>query len=320
MHLFWAGTEAVYVFFVLSGFVLTLATESLSFEWTRYYPQRLLRLYLPVAAAVGWAVLTMALVSHDRIRGASWWLNAHYNALTARSVFDDLTLVRHTTWLNSALWSLKWEVYFSALLPVYILVVRRVRWRPWVLAVPLVAAISAGAVHHHDSVLYLPMFGLGVLMATHRRRLTELGSRLRRRDGLLLVAVTVLLLTAPWMLDSTLTGNTSLALVGVQAIGAALTVFLVWSWPPARELGETSPMQWLGTRSFSIYLIHEPIVVSTAYLLGGRMSALITLAIVLPVTLLAAQLFFVYLEGPAHRLARAVARYGRSSTRPVLES
>lgn len=53
LHIFHAGQEAVVVFFVLSGFVLTRqmtvrTLRSISY----YYPQRLLRLYLPV-----WGVL-----------------------------------------------------------------------------------------------------------------------------------------------------------------------------------------------------------------------------------------------------------------------
>ena len=38
---------------------------------------------------------------------------------------------------------------------------------------------------------------------------------------------------------------------------------------------ETRPMQAVGRRSFSLYLVHEPIVVATAFALGGRPSTLL---------------------------------------------
>ena len=317
LHFFWAGTEAVYVFFVLSGFVLTLATESLSFTWVTYYPQRLLRLYLPVIGGVVFAVLTVLAVPRNPVHGASWWLNHHDDPLSIRAIGYNVTLLRYTTFLNSPLWSLKWEVWFSALLPLYVLVGRRMRWHPWLLAIPLLAFIAGGAIKGHATALYLPMFGLGVLMASHRDRLTELGARVRAGAGSTLFLVAILLLTAQWTLHRAFTGDVFTALVAVEAAGAALMVFLVWSWAPARRLGESSPLQWLGVRSFSLYLVHEPIVVSTALLLGGRANALITLAIAVPVSLLGAHLFFAFVEGPSHRLARRVGRRRSLPLRPA---
>src|SRR3954470_23660048 len=53
-YLLWAGREAVLVFFVLSGFVLSLPRLSggKSGRWASYYRKRMVRLYVPVVAAV----------------------------------------------------------------------------------------------------------------------------------------------------------------------------------------------------------------------------------------------------------------------------
>ena len=134
VHLVWDGTEAVFVFFVLSGYVLTLPMVGRRRDlagWLAYYPQRLLRLYLPVFASVVLAVLSYVVVRRHVVTDATSWLSAHAGALTPAGVVHDLTLVRGTTWVNSALWSLKWEVVFSVLLPVYIaaaVVARRWWW------------------------------------------------------------------------------------------------------------------------------------------------------------------------------------------------
>jgi peptidoglycan/LPS O-acetylase OafA/YrhL len=55
LHLWWAGREAVIVFFVLSGYVLARSAYGRTFTWLAYYPSRLIRLYLPVVAAVLWS-------------------------------------------------------------------------------------------------------------------------------------------------------------------------------------------------------------------------------------------------------------------------
>lgn len=48
VHLLWAGREAVYIFFILSGFVLTLPLLRAGRpSWRAYYPRRLVRIYFP---------------------------------------------------------------------------------------------------------------------------------------------------------------------------------------------------------------------------------------------------------------------------------
>lgn len=64
LHLLRDGRMAVYIFFVLSGLVLALPVlaRGRAYPWLAYYPQRLIRLYLPVWAAVALGVALIALV------------------------------------------------------------------------------------------------------------------------------------------------------------------------------------------------------------------------------------------------------------------
>jgi peptidoglycan/LPS O-acetylase OafA/YrhL len=72
-YLAWAGREAVLVFFVLSGLVLALPRLSgrRSDGWSSYYRKRLLRLYLPVLAAVALTALVLVLVPRTGAAGQS---------------------------------------------------------------------------------------------------------------------------------------------------------------------------------------------------------------------------------------------------------
>jgi peptidoglycan/LPS O-acetylase OafA/YrhL len=316
LHLVWAGTEAVYVFFVLSGFVLTLAVGAVGFSWRSYYPSRLLRLYLPVCAAVGLTLLVVTAVPRRIIPGTSWWLNAHHEPLTVAEVFVNASLIHRTTYLDSPLWSLKWEVYFSLLLPLYIVAAKKAN--PYLGMALMFCAIAVGGWTGNQKIMFLPMFALGVLMAIHGDRLMRsIGSR----EALALTGAAVLAITARWSLHFVLSGRTASAMVGVEALEAVLVVFLFARWSTARRGGESAPVQWLGKRSFSLYLVHEPIVVSVALLLGGRANPLVTLAVALPVALLAADAFFRCIERPSHRLAQRVGRsrhFTSRAARPAL--
>jgi peptidoglycan/LPS O-acetylase OafA/YrhL len=312
LHLLWAGEEFVLVFFALSGFVLTMPTvRGGALSPARYYPHRLLRLYGPVWAAILFAVVVRSLVPHEAVPGASWWLNAHQEAVSPWQLQHDGTLVFGTGGFaaTSVLWSLRWEVLFSLFLPVFLLIGKRTRGMPWAVAgvAFAVLALSGG----HDSPRYMPAFLLGSLMAFEIDRLRALGARLaaptvaNRTVKALLVAVCIVSMTAVWWVrpDSPAVEH---GLRAVVAAGACIAVGLPLLLGSLRSFLDTPVMQWAGSRSFSLYLVHEPIVVAAAFALGGTMSVALLAAVAMPVALLAAEGFFRVAERPVHRWSRAL--------------
>ncbi|TFD73266.1 hypothetical protein E3T48_14465 [Cryobacterium fucosi] len=92
LHLAWAGGEAVFLFFVLSGLVLALPSTRGEIDWARYYPSRLIRLYLPVIGAIAFIALTIIIVSRNGV-SASQWLEVHPKQYTPAGMIADATLV-----------------------------------------------------------------------------------------------------------------------------------------------------------------------------------------------------------------------------------
>ena len=121
----------------------------------------------------------------------------------------------------------------------------------------------------------------------------------------------VVLLTLSW----TARDPTTEAYRPLAVIGAALIVFAFGYWKPLRSAGESKPLQWLGKRSFSLYLIHFPIVISTGIVLGSFSRFAIVIAI--PLSLLAAHLFFAVVEGPSHQFSQAVRARLAADTRKL---
>jgi peptidoglycan/LPS O-acetylase OafA/YrhL len=98
--------------------------------------------------------------------------------------------------------------------------------------------------------------------------------------------------------------------------GATLAVLCPLLVPRVARWLEHRPVQWLGSRSFSLYLVHLPIVIAAANALH-RPSLLLLLAVAVPACLLAAEGFFRVAEAPVHRLARVfAARHGRAGRSP----
>jgi len=319
LHLFWAGTEAVFVFFVLSGLVLALpvAGSGRMNPWD-YFPRRLLRLYLPVWAAVTLAVLWASVFPRKWQVGDSWWLFQNAEDPTVPGTIGDLFLLWEPGSTNHVLWSLQWEVLFCLTLPLFLLMARTCQqlWHLKVLVLLLILMIGAGI--DSRALASLPLFALGTLMAVEQRRLASWAAFFHRRRrpqvwwSAALVACAGLLMSY-WFVHAfgtRVAEETVAATRGLQALGACLVVFLVWHWPSAQRFMTSSVMQWLGTRSFSLYLVHLPILASVAVALGGKPSLGSALALTVIITFLLTEIFYRLVEKPSHRIAR---RVGQSS-------
>ncbi len=314
LHLVWAGEEAVLVFFVLSGYVLALPATRGPVRWREYYPRRLVRLYLPVWAAVVLAVGLKAALGPVSAGAGGGWLHVR-SSVPLGEAWHDAALVAGAGMLDSPLWSLQWEVLFSLALPVYLLLRRReVRWTA-VEAAALVALVGLGTSTGWMALRYLPMFGLGVLLAQHPRVLDDAAAWLdaRARPRLAWAGVvggTAVLLTARWLVRGLPEPSRALEAAASAATiaGAVVVVLVALRWGPGAHALERPAVQWLGTRSFSLYLVHEPVIVATELVLprDWAPAALAVLGVAMAFAVTAA--FHRLVERPSISVARRVGR------------
>lgn len=99
-----------------------------------------------------------------------------------------------------------------------------------------------------------------------------------------------------------------------RRVGASIVVLLAIHWPVARGFLESRPSHWLGKRSFSLYLVHEPILIAIVFALGGHPDRTLTLVTAILAALVVADLFHRAVEAPSLRLSRLV---GRRDARPI---
>ncbi|MFC8411511.1 acyltransferase family protein [Arthrobacter sp. NPDC057259] len=305
LHVFWNGTPAVHVFFVLSGFVLILPfTKSLpGRSWAPYYAKRLLRLYLPAWAALALAVVLMVLIPRTPSPLQSPWADMYVTTPDPGQVFRDALLLLNASTINTPLWTLRWEVAFSLLLPLYVFLA--LRWRRfWHLKLAIALGLAViGGVFHIEALTYMPIFAIGSILSAERERIRELTSAWPRVIWLLLAAVGLYLANAEWI-------SPEPPIPGIEAVitvGATLIVLVFLLSGSAKKLGDTSLAQWLGRISFSLYLVHLPIILAAATLLRG-VSLPLGLVLGVAASFGVAELFFRYVERPAHRLSVAAGR------------
>jgi peptidoglycan/LPS O-acetylase OafA/YrhL len=314
-HLLVAGPEAVLVFFVLSGLVLALPVlRRPAYDWMSYYPARLVRLGVPVAASVALAAVWILVVPVRQTPASVWTHAMPFGDLSWKDVVVALDLVSSSRYaINNPLWSIRWELLFSLALPLYVaaaLWLRR-RWLLVVLATPLVT--YAGFQTSNGALHYLPVFFLGTLLAV---LLPQVQALLARCDGAAwrvagwpLVAVgSLAVLTMPWLVGK---GSPELthdvdALRALGPLGALGVVVAVLGWSPLRRLLATRPLQAAGRYSFSLYLVHVPVIMAVAWGPTGTLDMRYRALLCVAVSAVLAVAFFHLVERHSHTLARRV--------------
>ena len=321
LHGLWDGSVAVMIFFVLSGFVLTLPyLGSRRLQVRSYLPSRLVRLYLPVAVAVLFAAAFIVFMPLAEAWRVSPWVAYKPTELTWSGIVDDLVLLVNPGYTNSAFWSLKWEVIFSILLPLVVfLSTRRFRGATPIAAGAILLSLIAGAIIGPTSqttqmgaFYHLATFALGSFLAVHWARLRDAASRLGTPMTALAWIIALIAVSSYWMVYAfgSFPGQEQAVQASrvIQVCGAALVIVLVGAGRSAIR-AESPVLMWLGTRSFSLYLVHEPIVVAFGHLMGR--AAVPPYLGVLPgmiCALAAAEIFFRLVERPSHLLSRAISR------------
>ena len=259
LHIFYAGTEAVTLFFVLSGYVLVYAVNKNSIK--NYLRFRLYRLYGPVIGTVCLSYFLLQLV-HRRVQyGQSSWLQGHIVTPSLSSVIQNFWLVDGNTSLDSSLWSMRCEIIFSMCVMTLAGLNFDKNLRKFILLFGgALLLLFLGDHYNLDLLGYLPIFFAG--SALHFLPQSSKFTILRFAAGVLVILV-------PWYIVG-FGYNPSLFQERLfMTLGAMLIVDSCRSEITlVARLLKWRPIQAVGRYSYSLYLIHAPILITVWFALG----------------------------------------------------
>lgn len=301
VHLFYGGNEAVYVFFVISGYVLVYAVRVRS--RIAYLASRLARLYIPIWCSLfGAAALVYAWPRIAKINFSSW-VNSHAMSFSLINFGRDLYTVDGVSQLNSSLWSMKYEIIFSISILLYAVLLKSRRRYQFKDAIGPLLLLEIFALHFNLVLIkYLCFFLAGSMLHFTKKS--------KRNKELFLLLPSLVFLYLPWILVGLgRTEHLMLAQSGMLLGATLLVEYSLSGQSKFHEMLESAPVQKLGKSSYSLYLIHAPVLLTVWYLLGPTYSHVGWLARTLLagcLILITTSLFYRYVELPSKQFSKFI--------------
>ncbi|QVQ29156.1 acyltransferase family protein [Achromobacter deleyi] len=332
LSVLWSGSFSVSVFFVLSGYVLTKSlVEKQDLAIARSLAaRRYFRLAGPVLGSALFAFSLMSLGLYYSVDVAamtsSAWLKGMWNVTPNffQAVREGLfgAIFRGEVSYNPVFWTMRIEFIGSLLVLAYrcLTLSRRSQIVGATIYIILTASIAPG-----EWVAYLAF-----LLGTH---LNDVPAP-KRRGVLCLLAVIGLYLGGidgsglyGWLGYIPVDAPTRSGVFGV--FGAAILVYAVKAGAFSGLL-RSGPVQFLGRISYSLYLVHLPIILSVAcgsYLwlvvnqgFGRVAAAALSFALAFPTTIAVAMAFTRLVDEPCIKLSRRLFPSGKATVVPRSEN
>ena len=303
------GFVSVDIFFILSGFILATVYAGLRADGVPRYALRRLCRVLPLH----WAVLGALALN----AALGPYLSAHPHPLAPRT-WEELPAVAlllqsyvldHTPW-NPPTWSIGIELLAYALLPVALVAVRRARHSTALVAALIVALAAveywvqrdyAGALVGRGAILRgMAGFFLGMAIAAARSPSRAWPDRIASAAQ---VAAIALFGFGVWRTDPAIMTLASALLIAALADERGLLTRAM----------SNGVLVWLGAISYSIYLLHTPLLVLVGRLpLPAPVKGALLVGILLPL----ATLTWWLIEQPGRRIPSLWNRRGQPTPNP----
>ncbi|EOO34890.1 hypothetical protein S3E15_05130 [Bacillus mycoides] len=326
----WQGHSAVIIFFVLSGFVLSLPFyKGTEFNYLKYLIKRVCRIYIPYIVIL-FIAIGIKLGIHSKIgtipglvQWGSWNIEVSFNR-----VMDHILFLRefNPDAFIMVIWSLVHEMRISIVFPLIIFLLLRVNWKVSIGIAMFLSVIGYLLMKNIPSEFNMPvstnyfitlhyssMFIIGALLAKNREYLVSKIINLKVKY--LLLPLGLLFFSyprIPFMLLSKLIGEIDyeLYLIIIDwyiCFGAVLIILSALSSKLFSKLLLIKPVQFIGEISYSLYLVHPIVLLTTVHIFYGKISVPLILLISFIFTMVVSVLCYKFIEIPSIKIGRKLA-------------
>jgi peptidoglycan/LPS O-acetylase OafA/YrhL len=303
------GSEAVMLFFVLSGFVLSLpAVAGKPQPYFTFVTRRVFRIYIPYLAALA-ASVAGAFWLHGIVTKADWFHAFWSGPVTWRLVWQHVAFlgIYDTSMFDTPIWSLVHEMRISLFFPLLCWLVLRLR-SMWSFAIAAGLTVSAIVIvkkpFYIDSSFADSLHFAGLFGAWFRHQ--------RRPAKLVVGAVSLCLFLFAGPLLAGYAGgflgrSLFLSSQWITALGAGGLMIVSMNSDSCKHILSWRPIHFLGQVSYSLYLWHFVVLLYCVHLLYDRVPLPAILCLVFALSMLVSWFSYRWIEVPSMNLGRRLS-------------
>lgn len=332
LHTLWAGKEAVLLFFVLSGFVLMIPfTNNKKPKYSSYLLKRICRIYIPYIVVMFFSVvLAFFFWQHNNLEGMSpLYENRWDHEISLKSIVAYFTMLNYDTAnVNGVVWTLFIEMKVSLYLPLFMMILAKFDWKKGLFITTVLNTIllfvarygvlnvtflplRALFIFFNDTFYYNYFFILGVVLAKQRCAFLKY-SAMKEYLKYLLLVLSLVLINSRWADYMTDYQKENIENI-ISALGFALLFFVVLISKNVDQFLKKKPLAYLGKISYSLYLIHIPVLMLTTVILSKIIPVWLTFCLVPIFCLPVAHLTYKWIEVPSMKLGKRLSKYDLKS-------
>lgn len=315
----WDGHAAVILFFVLSGFVLSISFfKKDTLNYKKYLVKRICRIYLPFAFIIAIGSIGSNFFRHyDRLSKFTDWLNLAWNKPVTFYNFIDYLLMTDLdfVYLSQSIWSLPVEIKVSVLLPFVIVLFKKIKpkYDLFLILLNMIVYHGGKRLGFQDMfsdfalVYYLTFFMVGISLYKNHTFFIAIINSLSKKIKIVFYFIAIMLYTNYSNLVLFFPKLVSILEKWIPSdylitMASALLMILILSERSDNKFLSNKYLVYIGKISFSLYLIHPIVVMLICFIMGASLPFYVLHPLCFVLSLIAAIIFYKLIEFPTQKL------------------
>jgi peptidoglycan/LPS O-acetylase OafA/YrhL len=347
-HIFWAGHEAVILFFVLSGYVLSLSFLNKNPpEYREYIIKRICRIYVPYIVVILISiVLFLTFSKYNYLDGGSietsnWFNRMWADSLNIKLIISYIFMLGYGNHnIDTVTWSLVHEIRISLFFPLIMVLVKRYDWKKnliiglgIIFTIYILLLIGSKLIPNSSISFIIRSFGetfyysgffiLGSVLAKYNADLQVFANKMGKNIIVLLSITFLLLYSFEWIVPNIgnyrLSGTNYTRLLSkviidwAVAIGVCILFVLSINITKFKQILNSSLLIYVGKISYSVYLIHPIVLLCVIHLGNDIIPLYILIGVSFILSIVIGGFLYRFLEYPSIRLGYYIVNSGKSS-------